>query len=190
MKDPSHRIGALLPCDCWPVPNSTCDATTTSGDVFFLMLGLRKQATNKSQMLKPLPVGILCGPDAELGAGPPAPCSPQAVTLGAAGTVKVAGLGLWNQLCSRAVTHICHPKAHSLRLGGYLSLLGVELPARPGCCSLVGGGGLPRYFCRTSGHLLEVGGQKPGWHPASEALGALSWATSPHPCPAVACLVL
>lgn len=72
VKDLPQHAGA--PPDQWPTPTSTHNRTTTSGD-FFLMLGLRKQAPNKSQMLKPACQHLVCGPDAELGAGPPR-CSP------------------------------------------------------------------------------------------------------------------
>lgn len=76
-------------------------------------------------MLKPLPVGILCGPDAELGAGPPTPCSPQAIALGAASIAQ----GCWPGPVEAAPlrgAHTSRPEAHCLRLGGCL------LPAASG----------------------------------------------------------
>lgn len=142
---------------------------------FFFNAGFEK-TTNKSQTLKLLPVGIFCGPDAELGAGPPS-LLPQAVALGAAGTVQVTGLGLWNQLCSRAPTPLSPRSSVS-------SFRWVSFPCWEWSCqqgqaavALWEGGSLPKCSCSTLGHHLGVGGQKPGWHPASKALGALSSST-------------
>ena len=94
------------------------------------MLGLRKQATSKSQMLKPLPVSIPSAGQMLTWVQAHPPCSPQAMAAGAASAAQRASLGLWNQLCCRG-THTSDPKALSLcsfsscrHLGGYLSPAG------------------------------------------------------------------
>lgn len=68
VKDPSYNIGALLPND--HSPTSTFTVIKPPAQVTFLNARFDK-TTNKSQKLKLLPVSILCGPDTELGAGPP-----------------------------------------------------------------------------------------------------------------------
>lgn len=183
VKDPSHHIGAVLPSDCWPTPTSTRDETNTSGD-FFLMLGLRKQETNKSQMLKLLPVSILYGQDAEWGGTPP--CSPQAVALGTALQLSppawvcgTSSSSAYSSLTLRLILFIL-PVVSALR---WVSFPFWEWSGQQGQAAipLCEGGSLPRCPCSTLGLLLGAGGQKPSWHPASEAQEALSWPGSPHP---------
>lgn len=161
------------------------------------MLGLRK-ATNKSQTLKPLPVSVLCGPDAELSRGPPSYSRPGCST-GNSQCSSVTGLGLWNESALLLGTHTSHPEVFLLsffllchHLGGYLSPAGsgAGSQTRARSCSPVGGKGLPGCSCSTWGFT---------WACSEETEARLAWAASPYlslaetpsgVCPAMACLLL
>lgn len=140
MKDPPFH--AAPPPVHRPAPPPP--TTKLPPQVTFLRLGLRKQATNKSQRLKPLPVSIL--PAGQMlnwvqahprAPGPSSRSSPQ------------AGLGLWDQRCC------CGPRTSDPRLArsppsllrshlaGCLSRAGSGLPASSGP-SAVGGWGPPQ----------------------------------------------
>lgn len=98
------------------------------------MLGLRKQATNKSQTLKPLPVASSVGLMLSW-LQTHHSCNLEALARATSATQQ-ASLGLWNQLCSWGV-HTAHPEAPSLtlllcwHLGGNLSSDGHSAAGKP-----------------------------------------------------------